>query len=122
VILFSIVILSFGTSNQVLLATEQNRETREGQSGLFPGSKQCENMAGIIEITKIPKRLNFQRIRVTWVIFLKAYQSWVKFQGALKLWVKFQNFSGSCDMISKADMLLCLSHGELHSSSSVGTT
>ena len=72
-------------------ATEQNREIREGQSGLFPGSKQCENMAGIIGITKIPKRLNFQRIRVAWVIFLKAYELWVKFQGTLKLWVKFQN-------------------------------
>jgi len=71
----------------VLLATEQNREIREGQSGLFPGSKQCENIAGIIEITKISKRLNFQRIRVTWVIFLKAYELWVKFQGARELWV-----------------------------------
>jgi len=50
-------------------------------------------MDGIIEITKIPKRLNFQRIRVTWVIFLKAYELWVKFQGARELWVKFQNFS-----------------------------
>jgi len=32
---------------------------REGQSGLFLGLKHCENMDGTIEITKIPKRLNF---------------------------------------------------------------
>ena len=68
---------------------------REGQSGLFLGLKHCENMDEIIEITKIPKRLNFQRIRVTWVIFLKAYELWVKFHGARELWVKFQNFSTS---------------------------
>ena len=55
-------------------ATEQNREIREGQSDIFPGSKQCENMARIIEITKMSKRLNFQRICMTWVIFLKAYE------------------------------------------------
>ena len=47
----------------------------------------------LLKSLKIPKRLNFQRIRVTWVIFLKAYELWVKFQGARELWVKFQNFS-----------------------------
>jgi len=94
--LFCSVAVSRGRSREVATqapATEQNREIREGQSGIFPGPKQCENMAGIIEITKIPKRLNFQRIRMTWVIFLKDYEFWVKFQGAHELWVKFQNFS-----------------------------
>ena len=65
----------------------------EGYFGLFLDPKQWQNMDEIIEITKIPKRLNFQRIRATWVIFLKAYELWVKFQEARELWVKFQNFS-----------------------------
>jgi hypothetical protein len=55
---------------------------REGKCGLFPGPKQCKNMAGIIEIVKSGKRLNFQRIRTIWVIFPKAYEFRVKFQGA----------------------------------------
>jgi hypothetical protein len=58
------------------------REMREGQSGLFPCPKQCKNVAGIIEIAKSGKRLNFQRICMIWVIFPKAYEFWVKFQGA----------------------------------------
>jgi len=51
----------------------------------------------LLKSLKIPKRLNFQRIRVTWVIFLKAYELWVKFRGARELWVKFQNFSSGAE-------------------------
>ena len=63
----------------------------------LPGDKLQHKQGGWRTASGLAKRLNFQTIRVTWVIFLKTYELWVKFRRARELWVKFQNFSSKSD-------------------------